>query len=461
MSPQNMSVVAPLSQAPRRRHLPAPCLRCPSRGTRQKGSALTHALGVALPAGHAPPLDQVGDVHRHLVDLSGIELLNVAQNSDVVVLDEVDGDALAAEAARAANAVDVELSVVRQVVADDQRHLLHIQTSAPEVGGDQDSAGTRPELLHDRVALLLGHVAVDGGHGEVRVAHLLRQPVHLLLGVAEDHRLGDRQRVVEVAQGVELPLLALHRHEELLDAFQGQLIALHKHAEGVVHELVGHLEDLVRHGGGNQDHLRGGREIAVDVIHLLLEAAVQHLICLIQHEHLDLAGAEVPLLDHVEDAARSAGDDVAAGLEGVDVIGDALAADAAVDLDVQVVAEGQANLLTLLGQLARGREEEDLRLALLRRHRLQRAQAEDARLARAALRLHDDVPALQDGQDGALLHGGRALEAVGVDAAEQVFLQAQRIEGRQHLHILGGLEDKALVVGCLLHAAAPRALLQP
>lgn len=39
---------------------------------------------------------------------------------------------------------------------------------------------------------------------------------HLPLGVAEDHRLGDGKRVVQVAQGVELPLLLLHRHEELI-----------------------------------------------------------------------------------------------------------------------------------------------------------------------------------------------------------------------------------------------------
>lgn len=47
---------------------------------------------------------------------------------------------------------------------------------------------------------------------------------HLSLGVAKDDGLRDGQRVVQVAQGVELPLLSLYGDEELLDPLQSQLI---------------------------------------------------------------------------------------------------------------------------------------------------------------------------------------------------------------------------------------------
>ena len=53
----------------------------------------------------------------------------------------------------------------------------------------ESPALTAPELLHDCVSLLLWHVSVHGANGEVGLPHLLRQPVHLPLGVAEDHRL--------------------------------------------------------------------------------------------------------------------------------------------------------------------------------------------------------------------------------------------------------------------------------
>eukprot|EP00962_Isochrysis_galbana_P045951 scaffold18296_cov124-Isochrysis_galbana.AAC.1 len=81
-------------------------------------------------------LDQVGDIHRHLIDLGGVVLLDVAEDADVVALDKVDGNALAAEAARPANAMDVELAVVGQIVVDDQRDLLHVDAAAlPREGG--------------------------------------------------------------------------------------------------------------------------------------------------------------------------------------------------------------------------------------------------------------------------------------------------------------------------------------
>lgn len=51
-----------------------------------------------------------------------------------------------------------------------------------------------------------------------------RTHTHLSFGVAEDDGLCDGQRVVQVTQGVKLPLLSLHGDEELLDPLQGQLI---------------------------------------------------------------------------------------------------------------------------------------------------------------------------------------------------------------------------------------------
>ena len=197
---------------------------------------------------------------------------------------------LAAETARATDAVDVQLTGVGEVVVDDQRHLdvggdvgslldphkktkkqkqkqtnlLNVQATSPHVGGDEHPTLALAEVAHDLVTLFLGHVAMHGRHREVGLPHLRREPIHLKmffiyivlflvlflifdfecfvyvtsyvrvqapcahtyleLCVTENYSLCDGKDVIEIAQGVELPLLLLHCHEELLDAFQSKLI---------------------------------------------------------------------------------------------------------------------------------------------------------------------------------------------------------------------------------------------
>lgn len=64
------------------------------------------------------------------------------------------------------------------------------------------------------------------GHSEVGFPHFLCQPFHLPLGVTEDDCLSNGQSVVEITQGVKLPLLFLNGHKELLDTLQGQFITV-------------------------------------------------------------------------------------------------------------------------------------------------------------------------------------------------------------------------------------------
>ena len=111
--------------------------------------------------------------------------------------------------------VDVELTVVGEVVVDHKGDLLHVNATRPHICSDEHPATlqgeetakirkvqvslspalTTPELFHDGVSLLLWHVAVHGAHGEVRLPHLLCQPVHLPLGVAEDNCLNNADLV--------------------------------------------------------------------------------------------------------------------------------------------------------------------------------------------------------------------------------------------------------------------------
>lgn len=43
-----------------------------------------------------------------------------------------------------------------------ERNLLDINSTSEEIGGDEDTGGSRAELLHDDLALLLLHISVHG-----------------------------------------------------------------------------------------------------------------------------------------------------------------------------------------------------------------------------------------------------------------------------------------------------------
>lgn len=220
-------------------------------------------------------LDEVGDVHGHLLDLSAVELLNLTHHSDVVSGDEVDGDTLSAETTTTTNSVDVVLAVGGKVVVDDQGNLLDIDTTGQEISGDQDTGRAGSELLHDQVTLGLVHVTVHGRDSEITGSELVGEPVDLSAGVAEDDGLGDGDSLVQVGEGVELPLLLLNGDVELLNTLQGKLILLDQDTDGVAHELGGDLKNVLGHGSRQKDDLGGlGKELE-DVVDLLGETTLE------------------------------------------------------------------------------------------------------------------------------------------------------------------------------------------
>ena len=85
---------------------------------------------------------------------------NVTEHAHVLGGDEVDRDTLPSETTTTTNAVDVILAVRGQIVVDDQRNLLHVDTTREQVRRDQNTRRARAELLHEELALLLVHVAV-------------------------------------------------------------------------------------------------------------------------------------------------------------------------------------------------------------------------------------------------------------------------------------------------------------
>ena len=94
-------------------------------------------------------------------------------------------------------------------------------------------------------------------------------------------------------------------------------------------------------------YLSGWGKISVDIIDLFLEALVQHLIGLVQHQHLDATGSESAPTDHVEHTARSSRNDVLSIVKLPDVFSKVGSSNARVALDIHVVPKCQHHLRTV------------------------------------------------------------------------------------------------------------------
>lgn len=164
-------------------------------------------------------------------------MLNLSEHFGVLGGDKVDSNTLSAESTTSTDSVDVVLLGGGEIVlttmsvygmprardsthVDDKGDLLDVDTSGEQVGGNENSGRSGSELLHDDLSLTLVHVTVHGGDGELSLVELLGEPVDLSPGRAEDDGLGDGDSLVQVTQGVELPVL-------LLDGDDWERISMH------------------------------------------------------------------------------------------------------------------------------------------------------------------------------------------------------------------------------------------
>jgi hypothetical protein len=287
--------------------------------------------------------------------------------------------------------MDVVLAVGWEIVVDDQGDLLDVDTTGKKIRSDEDTRGAGAELLHNDITLGLVHITVHGRDGKVTGGEFVGKPIDLSAGVAEDDSLGDGHGLVQIGEGVKLPVLLLDGDVELLDAFKRKLGLLDENADGVAHELGGDLEHVLGHGGREKDDLsRLGQELE-DIVDLLGETARQHLVSLVKDEHLHAVGLEDTTLDHVLDAAGGADNDLGTILESLHIVTNAGAANAGMALNVHEVANGDNDLLNLLGELTSWGEDERLASLEGRIDLLEDRDGEGGGLAGSGLSLGNDI----------------------------------------------------------------------
>ena len=225
-------------------------------------------------------------------------------------VDQADADAAFVGATGTAAAVHIGLDVVGEIVINDMRQFLDVDTACSHVGGDKQLEAAFAEVVHDVVAHGLREVAMEGGG----VVAVLDKAVGNLLGLqfsaAEDDAI-DRWCVIDDALEHRVAVFSGHHVVAVVDVSGARVAFAHGHLHGIGHVLVEDGFHLFRHGGREEHGVAAFLgHVFEDVVNFLLEAHVEHLIGLVEDHGADIAEVDAVASDHVAQAAGCGHDDL-------------------------------------------------------------------------------------------------------------------------------------------------------
>jgi hypothetical protein len=144
---------------------------------------------------------------------------------------------------------------------------------------------------------------------------------------------------------------------------------------------------------------------------------LKHFVCLVEDKHFDVVCAEsTTVLDHVQDTAGCAHDDVNTFLKDSNIFANNSTANTSMTLtsavegkkrclNVQEISKGDDDLLNLLRKLSCGSKDQRLTLPDGMVNLLEHTDGECSSFSGTGLRLGNDIVVLEDRHDGSLLNG--------------------------------------------------------
>eukprot|EP00009_Paramoeba_aestuarina_P007943 CAMPEP_0201521526 /NCGR_PEP_ID=MMETSP0161_2-20130828/14553_1 /ASSEMBLY_ACC=CAM_ASM_000251 /TAXON_ID=180227 /ORGANISM="Neoparamoeba aestuarina, Strain SoJaBio B1-5/56/2" /LENGTH=415 /DNA_ID=CAMNT_0047920173 /DNA_START=188 /DNA_END=1435 /DNA_ORIENTATION=- len=382
-------------------------------------------------------LNEIGNVRRHLLDLGVVKSFNFVKKREIFVGHKVDGNTLTTETTGSTDSVDVALQVLGDVVVDDQRNLLDINTTRQQISGDKDTRRPAPELLQNDVTVTLRDVTMGGGDDKLSALHLLSQPVDLPSCVAKDNGLGDVDGIVQITQGLEFVLVDSNINVELLDTFKGQLSSLDQNLDRVVHESLSNFKSFLGHGGREETDMHVTGEGGEDGVDLVAETSGQHIISLIKNEDFDGVRAKNVSAQHIVHTTGGSNNNVNSLLEFLNVMAHPGTTNAGVAVSFHVNTQRVNNFLDLLGQLTGRGKDKSLALKNGGVDLLEDTDGEGGSLSGTRLGLGDCVITLDKGKDGSLLDSRRTFETHGVNTTKEISFQVHIIKVINDLFFVG------------------------
>ena len=399
------------------------------------------------------------------------ELLDLVELIDVLLGHKRNGPAQLAGAARTANAVDIVGRLGRHVKVHDVAHVANVDAAGENIGCHQHVDGAVAEGRKRALALGLAAVAMNRGGLDALTLQTTAAAVGAMLGAHKDDGALRALLLEELGQQVVFGLDG-HREHKLVDGVGGRRGGRDLHASRIAHQVGDLAHGLLVERRREQQRLALGRRLAHNAADGGQKAHVEHAVGLVEYQHLDLVQVAGALLDQVDQTARRGDQDIAAVLEcrGLRLVAHATHdghGDMAGD-----VGDLARDLVDLLGELARGGDDEHhgataVALGLLGAattvaaaaltHGLGRSdvlqivhgrQQEGGRLAGAGLSGGKQVATLEHHGDGAGLNGrGRRVAQV-LNSTKHLVRKPQLVKGGQALGSgLDGLGSICLIGG--------------
>ena len=315
------------------------------------------------------------------------------------------------------------------VVVDDQSYLIDIDTSRNYIGSHQNIDFVVFEIEHDRLALGLFQIGVHGCHLVLFPFECESQLLHLLLRRREDDGLRAGGLSEKPVDNSHL-LILVADVGRLVDSLVG-LRNSHIHLYRIVHDILGQLANLGRHGGREHDGLPLGGQAVAYLHDVVVETHVEHAVGLIENKILDARKINIRNVQVRDEPPRCGDNDI--GTQGQPAL--LLFPRRAVAPtryhsrgDGQEIGETGKLHVDLLSQFTsrcHNNRPHLVAAARILREQIQQRQDIGSRLARTGLGTSNQISSLQYHGNGLFLHRGSLLKVHGIKPLHNLFRQSE------------------------------------
>ena len=357
-------------------------------------------------------------------DFLADEAFDSAEFFGFVGRDECEGIPRHVGAAGAADAVDIVLGVLRDVVVDDMAHSGDVDAARGDVGRNHDFVFSGFESAERFDALVLRAVGVQNGDGMVVGAEFFGDFVGTVLGTAED----DGALVIDCGEQREEEVkfaARVHHVNAMLHDRGHRAGGSDFYAHGIAEGKVGKLRDFRREGGREEEGLPIFGNLRNNAAHGRQETDIEHAVDLIEDEDFDVIETHRALLEVVLETSWRGDKNIETLLERCTLVSVADATIDTADFEVGETAEVTHSGFHLHGEFA-CRLEDEAAEAAVRAELLERGQCKGGGFTCAGLGRGDKVAALQGRRNGAKLDGCRIAVTHRLDALQNMLGQSKR-----------------------------------